>query len=206
MPIRQVRQRITAASARTHPSLGIHACKRRSARVPKPTWGPVLECEIPSALPSALLRNRRAASESYKDTPGPAPWCSRRSKGAHCCGNTGLSCSRGRNSEDSLLICFWAASTFLTGTLSPEIAGALRPIPVIPAKARIQTLAGSYRLFIQSGLRVGLEKLLRPHLSRKSYYDPIYPFIRPHLSFNPSVPFFPQPREGRASVGAPCWA
>jgi len=33
--IRRMRQRITAASARTHPSPGIHACKRRSARVPR---------------------------------------------------------------------------------------------------------------------------------------------------------------------------
>jgi hypothetical protein len=31
-------QRITAASARTHPSPGIHACKRRSARVPRSVW------------------------------------------------------------------------------------------------------------------------------------------------------------------------
>jgi hypothetical protein len=29
---------ITASSARTRPSPGIHACKRRSARVPKLTW------------------------------------------------------------------------------------------------------------------------------------------------------------------------
>ncbi len=38
LTIRRMRQRITAASARTHPSPGIHACRRRSARVPRSVW------------------------------------------------------------------------------------------------------------------------------------------------------------------------
>jgi len=40
LTIRQMPQLplITASSARTHPSLGIHACKRRSARVPRSVW------------------------------------------------------------------------------------------------------------------------------------------------------------------------
>jgi hypothetical protein len=38
LTIRRMRRRITAASARTRPSQGIHACKRRSARVPRSVW------------------------------------------------------------------------------------------------------------------------------------------------------------------------
>jgi|GEM_PF-5164461 len=38
LTIRRMRQRITAASARTHPNPGIHACKWRSARVPRSVW------------------------------------------------------------------------------------------------------------------------------------------------------------------------